>query len=406
MKANEQSKQFANEAEHLWRLGKDKESSGLTWEDIADIMNRTWRSDETEYYTESAYRKRFTTAMDMFEGVIRPELEATMRDAASYAESIREERERLYEEKVRMWDARRDYNKSMRAVARHNDTLEMLERVIADEGRKQLPAVKAVHGDGTSDILCCISDVHYGIEFDTFIGKYNPEIAERRMAEYLQAAIDAGKTHNAERVHVALLGDLISGNIHHSIAVENKEHVIKQIIGVSDLLSQFVYGLAKEFKEVTVVSVSGNHSRMQPKDLALKDERLDDLIIWYLGTRLSAVDNVKITATADNPDTSVALLNVRGKEYVAVHGDYDPFSAAGVAKLSLWLGKIPYAVISGHLHEFSAITPFGIRCIRSGSLCGSGDSFTIRHRLRGLPMQTIAVCNDKGLHAIIPVEFD
>ena len=48
-----------NELQTLWKLGelKDKEMLEASWQEIADFMNRHFRIDETEYRTESAYRK-------------------------------------------------------------------------------------------------------------------------------------------------------------------------------------------------------------------------------------------------------------------------------------------------------------------------------------------------------------
>ena len=52
------------EIQYLWRLGQAKDSAliDLDWTAIAAIMNREFRTDETEYRTESAYRKRYTNA--------------------------------------------------------------------------------------------------------------------------------------------------------------------------------------------------------------------------------------------------------------------------------------------------------------------------------------------------------
>ena len=49
------------EDEALFRIGSAKRDGLLdaTWQDIADWMNPTFRSDETEYRSESAYRKKY-----------------------------------------------------------------------------------------------------------------------------------------------------------------------------------------------------------------------------------------------------------------------------------------------------------------------------------------------------------
>ena len=417
---------FDTEQEHLWALGNTKDETGFTWEDIAGILNNKWRIDESEHYTESAYRKRYTMAKELFDIVIRPEFEELIA-ASSAAESetrasdvaqeyvnrLEEERQRLYEEKVRMWDARREYNKAMRTNARVLDTLEMLEREIAELALKERPAFdytrpvfEGVVGVGPTELLACVSDVHYGMEFNNFSGKYNSEIAEERMNEYADKIISVGYTYKANGVNVVLLGDLISGNIHHSISVENKENVIQQIVGVSDMISRFVEKLSGVFENVNVYAVPGNHSRLQPKDIAIKDERLDDLVLWYLQARLGAIDNVKVLSLKDREDNTFTAVTILDKEYIAVHGDYDPFTDAGMARLVMWLGRMPYGVVYGHRHEFASATPHGVRAIRSGSLCGSGDSFTLRHRLKGEASQTLCVCTEKGVEAIVPVTFN
>lgn len=397
---------FETEEQHLWWLGNNKDRLGLTWEEVANTLNKRWRKDETEYFTESAYRKKFTYAKEVFDAAIKPETEKTMKDAGTYVDSIRQEREKLYEEKVTMWDARRAYNKTMRDNARYGDTINLLEEAVKAHGHEHLPRAEAVvFNDGNNDLLCCLADIHYGIEFDSYLGKYNPEIAKARLAEYQANIIETGKMYGSSKVYVALLGDLISGNIHSTISIENKENVIKQTMNIASLISDFVYNLSKEFEEVVVGSVSGNHSRMQPKEHAVKDERLDDLVIWYLDAKLEHIENVVICPVKDNIDETIAVFHIRGKDYILAHGDYDSFSEAGMGKLALWLGKIPYAIIVGHKHEFSMFGPQGIRCIRSGSLCGSGDTYTVAHRMRGIASQALCVCTEGGIKAIMPVEF-
>lgn len=48
-----------NEESFIWRLGQAKDSGllNLSWDKIAEIINHEFRTDESEYRTESAYRK-------------------------------------------------------------------------------------------------------------------------------------------------------------------------------------------------------------------------------------------------------------------------------------------------------------------------------------------------------------
>lgn len=74
------------------------------------------------------------------------------------------------------------------------------------------------------------------------------------MCRYLDRIIQIAHTHNSENCIVWANGDEISGNIHKSIAVTNKENVIEQVKGVSELIAEFIAELSKHFRSVTFVS--------------------------------------------------------------------------------------------------------------------------------------------------------
>lgn len=397
------------ENSYLWRIGSEKEIRGITWTQIADIINQYYRDDETEYRSESAYRKRYTQAREMYESVIQPEVEEQIESDNSddYIDRIREEREKVYEEKVRMQDARRAYTKAMRANARFEENLAMLENEIKRISVKRLPSPQPLKHiiNSENDLFCCVADLHYGIEYDGHGGKYSPEIAGSRLMKYAEEIINIGKRHNSENIYITMLGDMISGSIHQSILVENREDLIAQIMNVSMLMVEFVACLARHFKSVHVNAVGGNHSRIAPKDLSYKNEKLDNLIIWYMKPALEHFKNVNVCEMKDNIDSTVASFKIRGNDYVSVHGDLDNMRGGGAQKLALWLGFIPYAIACGHNHTTMYNEPGNISVIASGSLCGSGDAYTTEKRLRGSAKQTVCVCGDSGIEAIYPVRL-
>ena len=47
----------------MWRIGQAKDSGllDMSWNDIANVMNKEFRDDESEYRAESAYRKVYPT---------------------------------------------------------------------------------------------------------------------------------------------------------------------------------------------------------------------------------------------------------------------------------------------------------------------------------------------------------
>lgn len=139
---------------------------------------------------------------------------------------------------------------------------------------------------------------------------------------YANEIIRVGKNAGANDCYVSLMGDLISGAIHTTIRIENRENLIEQVVGVSELIAAFLAKLATHFENVIVNSVDGNHSRVDfSADDALRAERLDALIPWYCKTKLQNYPNVHFT---DNQlDSSIGSFSIFGKTYVCVHGDMD-----------------------------------------------------------------------------------
>ena len=58
-----------NEEQFLWRIGQAKDNGlvDLSWNEIADIMNKEFRDDTSEYLGEAAYRKPYQQAKRFYE---------------------------------------------------------------------------------------------------------------------------------------------------------------------------------------------------------------------------------------------------------------------------------------------------------------------------------------------------
>ena len=64
------------EEKFIWRLGMAKEAGDIqmNWEEIAKIINKEFREDESEYYNESAYRKPYQQAKRFYEAGVFKDL--------------------------------------------------------------------------------------------------------------------------------------------------------------------------------------------------------------------------------------------------------------------------------------------------------------------------------------------
>lgn len=324
-----------------------------------------------------------------------------------YFKKLRLEKQEIQKEKRKLYDERLDINRRLREESRLETTIEKIDNMLNSIADTRYITYDKSHfiKYSDNDMIVCLSDLHLGTSYYSYDGCYDSKIARDRLNQYLSEIVNIQKTHSAENCVVLLLGDLISGNIHSTISVTNKENVIEQVKLACEYISDFVYELGKHFNNVEVRGVSGNHSRIkEKKEDALLGERLDSLIIWFIKSMLKNADNV--TVYDEDIDDTMSIFFIRDKSYFGVHGDFDTMSDASIAKLALWAKFTPYCVLCGHKH-FPAMTDVsGIKVVQSGSLGGSGDEYTRQKRLTGKPSQTVLVVNNRGIKCCYPIELD
>lgn len=319
---------------------------------------------------------------------------------------IKEQKRLLEVAKVKFRDERLAYNMQNRNAARLEQKLDYLENTLSDIGKERFSA-RFLDNDtmgkgGDNDLLVVLSDLHIGQCFSSSFGSYNSDIAKDRLRQYLEKVIEIKRRHNSQNAYVVLAGDLISNSIHKTIAITNRENVIDQIKIAIDYITAFCFELTKCFSHVYFADCAGNHSRIDRKEDALHDERLDTLIAWTVSKLLGNVGNFTVLS-GSRIDSGIAEFRIRTKTYIAVHGDFDNFSKRSMGQLSMLLGNIPYACIMGHRH-FPAVTDeSGVRIVQGGSLSGSGDDYTIEKRLVGKPSQTVCVCTESGIECVYPI---
>lgn len=301
----------------------------------------------------------------------------------------------LQKERQKFFDQRNALSKLLRERSRQEELNEILEDAIRSGNLPHLDYQRVMIEPSDNDLLISLNDIHYGANVSNFWNTYNSDICREMMCRYLDRIIFIRDTHRSENCIVWANGDEISGNIHQSISVTNKENVIEQIKGVSELIAEFLAELSNHFNHVTFISVAGNHSRIEPnKDKALISERLDDLVEWYLDARLQNFDNITIGG-GDKIDHTIYLIDVRGKTYCGVHGDFDG-SASKIQALQAMAGKQLYAVLSGHLHHNKTDEVQGVKTIMAGSFLGM-DDYCVQKRIVGKAEQMVCVCDEYGI---------
>lgn len=374
------------------------------------LVDKTLTDVDYTELAELAYGQSFSSdvARRMFYGSKRT-LELIAADRAGDIEDVDilseldEKMIELRKERQKFYDQRNAFNKVVRDRSRQEELNEIIVDAIHNGELPRLKYERNIIEASNNDLLVSLNDLHYGAVHSNYWNKYNSNIARDMIARYIDRIISIAETHHSENCIVWQNGDAISGAIHRSIQITNKENVIEQVMGASELIAEFIAELSKHFKSVKFVSVSGNHSRIEAnKENALVDERLDDLIEWYITARLQNFDNIEI-GYGEKIDSTMYLIDIRGKNYCGVHGDFDG-SASKVQSLQTMIGKPLYAVLSGHMHHNKVDEVQGVKTVMAGSFLGM-DSYCVQKRIYGKPEQMVCVCDENGIvcHYDIPL---
>lgn len=328
----------------------------------------------------------------------------------SYTESKRltntptlfaEQMDNIRKEKQKLSDERLALRKISRENARAEENFAILEQLIRTNGINTFKPQSIKLEDNGNDIIACLSDLHLGMDVMTNFGIYNSDIAKKRLCDYIVEIIRIQRLHHSQNIYLCLLGDEISGNIHPTVQLENRENVIQQVQMAAEAISAFAYELSCHFENVYIADVPGNHSRIGLKDSCLRDERLDDLITWYMAAKLEHLTNIGFIDR--KYDATIGSIVVRGNEFILCHGDYDAYSENGLNKLCMFLGHKPTGVLFGHLHHCTYDDINDVKLIRSGSFVGACGNYEIQKRLYSKPSQMVCIVEDKGIKALYPV---
>lgn len=380
-----------NEEQFIWRLGREKDTGKLDlgWEEIADIVNREFREDDSEYRNESAYRKPYQQAKRFYEAGVFKDL-----TSEKYIELLKVEQQELKKERQKISDERVDFQKSIREEARKESFIELIERVLS-QNVKPLDYKPAPTGlnDG-DDMVVCLSDLHAGIEVKNFWNTFNTSVLKDRLCRYIDEIKSIQSTHRCSRCELVLGGDAISGFIHPNLRLQNNENVIQQIQIAITYIGDFIAALQDDFSEIRVHSVAGNHSRLSPnKEDHLRGEELEALIPFCLKIKFANNPNIIVCEDGYIDNSINSFITRGGKLFYLVHGDKDTPSNV-VKNLTLMTGKKPDAILLAHRHHNAFDTQYGVKVVQMGCVVGT-DDHCVDLRIAGEPEQCVVITNEK-----------
>lgn len=156
-----------------------------------------------------------------------------------------------------------------------------------------------------------------------FLNEYNHDIAVKRAAHTFETTGDLLLNHMAgayyDGIVVALGGDMLSGNIHAELRETNSAPITESILTCSEHIAQGIRTLAKEFPQVYVPCVVGNHGRYdrKPRMKGRVQENYDWLVYQLIARDLRDLQNVRVHVS----EAADVQYDLYGHVYRLTHGD-------------------------------------------------------------------------------------
>ena len=319
--------------------------------------------------------------------------------ANSKLEAIRGELGRLNSLKLENQEEARKLRKMIRETNKDVVLIEEIANAIRDtafieaDNRVILPDMD---NEEDSDMVVCLSDIHYGAHVDIPENYYSTEVVEDLLVNYLNKVINLIKKHNVAKVEIVNLGDLIEhAYMRNQNLYDSEETLSEQIVNVTKLIIMFIQGIRDHVELVSYRGIAGNHDRMQgDKNSNLNADHAVNIsnYIIQMWIELSGSDVDYIPTDGYFTD-----LEDRGFNFAFVHGDRNNLKKLStLAELGEQHNKHYDAVIGGHVHHFNMTEVSNNRFqVTFGSIKGM-DDYSVRLGRKSSRSQGVVLISDTG----------
>ena len=308
----------------------------------------------------------------------------------------------MRKERIKLSDARVDYNRLIRQEARKESYADMVKNIICQNVEPINIPIHYTLFNSSTDLLCHLTDIHTGIEIHNWKNDFDEEILKLRIEKFTSDILDIRGQHDSENCYL-VIGEILSGLIHSNLRLQNNMDLMEQFKYISELISAMLTRMANHFNHIYVYVTPGNHSRVSPKkEEALDGENMDVLLPFYLKARLQNIENISICD--NNIEPEIAMFNIRGNNVFAAHGHKDNPSSV-VQNFTMLFGIKPDIVLLGHRHTNGLTTVYDTKVIESGCVSGS-DQFALSIRKANRPEQTVSVIGEDGLICLYDIKLD
>lgn len=378
--------------EQLDLLKRKQTDENLEWQDVADFRS--------EYIGDLEHRDTVRKGSKLLYEYIDAGWVNEPSDDNIDADN--EELIKMRKEKIKLSDARVEYNRLIRQEARKESYVDMVKRIICENVEPMNIPVHYTLFNSSTDLLVHLTDIHTGIEIHNWKNDFNEDILEQRIEKFTSDILDIRGQHGSENCYL-VIGEILSGIIHNNLRLQNNMDLMEQFKYVSELISAMLSRMANHFSHIYVYTTPGNHSRISPKkEDALDGENMDILLPFYLKARVQNIENITICDNRIEPE--IAMFNIRGNNIFAAHGHKDSPSNV-VQNFTMMFNVKPDIVLLGHRHTNGLTTVYDTKVIESGC-CSGSDDYAVSIRKVNKPEQTVSVIGNNGLVCLYDIQLD
>ena len=393
------TKQLPNESieEYKLRICGNKKLLGLTWEGIAELLNKELNLE----FGESYYRKWYKTFEEGRVHAIEQNIESP-----DELEELNKKIKELEFAKIQYQDKTREYKHYLRHEARLDNLLKRLIDSIKDEvnhARPLVPEKVDIKFNGNTALTLLLSDLHKGMVTENHWNTFNEEVFYKRIEQTINETIAYQELTGARELHIMQLGDLIEGNLHRLTKIGETETAVEQTKSVAEALARLIAILANHFETVTLHSVKGNHDRVSSrKEEEIKTESFHDFVTWYVEARLENIPNVRVLE--NEYDSEIIVADILGKTYFGVHGHLERGYGSVIQNLTMMIQKFPTAVFAGHIHKNFENEVHSVDLIVNGGFAGT-NNYSKDSRLLSKAHQKLLWLDENGRKATFYIKY-
>ena len=364
-------------------IGKVEGSVDMGWDEVCDYIGADIHPD--------SLRKAFATTEYGGYSVAKYLMDKTANELTEeMVKRLQSKKDEEYKERIRLQDARREYNKELRAEARYENLVNIMKDCLSgvatsnvEFGKKHLH----IENKKSKYAILMLSDWHYGALCDSQWNYYDTNVAQLRAEQLVAKTQSYILSLGITDLIVEINGDMCEGMINIGNRVASEESVVEQIINVSKLLSKCILSLKPYVNSIKVVTTLGNHGRLTPnrKEQADERENFEMLIPEFL--RLTLGDDIPII-------TSQGLDFVKyefdDKIICLSHGHHDKATSA-IDNMIRVYKVVPDEIHLGHWHHMSDLNDSNIHVVVNGSIKGVDDFGLKATRCTTQPSQNLIV---------------